>query len=121
MIRLRLELHAGHALTEFITAPNPPSSTAGDSNGLIEEIAAASGSTDGSNGRLPRANSLGAGSNPPPVRGVDPDLCNWSLEADVHSSFLRFSLVFDDVNKILRNHLRYVTPRASPSCREFDF
>ena len=32
---------------------------------------------------------------------------NWTLEADLHSVFLRFSLIFESINKIPRNHLRY--------------
>ena len=40
-------------------------------------------------------------------RGKDCDSRNWTLEADLHSVFLRFSLIFENINKIPRNHLRY--------------
>ncbi len=56
-------------------------------------------STSGNNISSGR-NSCGA------VIGMDADVCNWSLEADLHSSFLRCSLAFLDINKIPRNHLR---------------
>ena len=42
----------------------------------------------------------------PTVLGVDQDGANWALESDTHSSFIRFSLVYLDINKIPRNHLR---------------
>ena len=41
------------------------------------------------------------------VTEKDSDDRGWTLESDLHSVSLRFSLLFKDVNKIPRNHLRY--------------
>ena len=40
------------------------------------------------------------------VIGKDAENRNWTLESDLHSVSLRFSLSFEDVSKIPRNHLR---------------
>ena len=47
------------------------------------------------------ANTVTAG-----AAGADAEGARWSLEADLHSSFLRVSLVFADIHKIPRNHLK---------------
>ena len=41
------------------------------------------------------------------VTQKDSDNRRWTLESDLHSVSLRFSLLFKDINKIPRNHLRY--------------
>jgi hypothetical protein len=40
------------------------------------------------------------------VKGKDLEDRNWKLESDLHSVSLRFSLFFQDINRIPRNHLR---------------
>ena len=40
------------------------------------------------------------------VTKKDSDDRNWTLESDLHSVSVRFSLLFKDINKIPRNHLR---------------
>ena len=40
------------------------------------------------------------------VTGKDLEDRNWKLESDLHSVSLRFSLFFQDINRIPRNHLR---------------
>ena len=40
------------------------------------------------------------------VTEKDSDDRNWTLESDLHSVSVRFSLLFNDINKIPRNHLR---------------
>ena len=52
------------------------------------------------------ATSAASAANTVTAAGVDADGANWSLEADLHSSFLRVSLVFADIHKIPRNHLK---------------
>jgi len=79
-LRLKVDLYAAHALTEFFTAPNAA----------------------GGGGEEEDKQSVGR----------DADACCWSLEADLHSSFLRFSLTMDDVGKIPRNHLRFARARS---------
>ena len=39
--------------------------------------------------------------------GTDVDGAKWALEVDLHSSFLRVSLVCADIHKIPRNHLSF--------------
>ena len=41
------------------------------------------------------------------VKSTDSEGRNWMLQPDLHSPSLRFSLLFQDVNKIPGNHLRY--------------
>ena len=41
------------------------------------------------------------------VTGKDLEDRTWKLESDLHSVSLRFSIFFQDINKIPRNHLRY--------------
>ena len=40
------------------------------------------------------------------VNGLDSDTGNWQVDCDLNSSFLRCSMVYQDVFKIPRNHLR---------------
>ena len=40
------------------------------------------------------------------VTGKDSENRDWILESDLHSVSLRFSLLFKDINKVPRNHLR---------------
>ena len=41
------------------------------------------------------------------VKSTDSEGRDWILQPDLHSPSLRFSLLFQDVNKIPSNHLRY--------------
>ena len=92
MVKVRIDLQAGHAMTEFFTVPIPPNDDAEDDDRGTDIFG--------------RMNSSSSGSTSAPVHGVDADVANWVMEADCHSSFLRFSLVFADAAKIPRNHLR---------------
>ena len=69
-----------------------------------------SSAASGLKAALSRQNSTattnGGGGATTTVLGVDQDGANWALESDTHSSFLRFSFVYLDINKIPRNHLR---------------
>ena len=40
------------------------------------------------------------------IHGSDPENGNWLVDGDLNSSFLRCSIVYQDVFKIPRNHLR---------------
>lgn len=52
-------------------------------------------------------NSNGSGAaNMCTANGIDAGGGKWAIEADLHSSFLRCSLVYMDIYKIPRNHLR---------------
>ncbi len=50
------------------------------------------------------------------VTGADAGGAKWALEADLHSSFLRASLVYLDIYKIPRNHLRYASGKLAAKC-----
>ena len=52
------------------------------------------------------ASAASAAANTVTAGGADAEGARWSLEADLHSSFLRVSLVFADIHKIPRNHLK---------------
>eukprot|EP00095_Tigriopus_kingsejongensis_P006112 maker-scaffold872_size86337-snap-gene-0.17 protein:Tk06112 transcript:maker-scaffold872_size86337-snap-gene-0.17-mRNA-1 annotation:"PREDICTED: uncharacterized protein LOC103573133" len=96
LVRIRVDLHSAHAMTEYFMQAAP--TAAGD---------AAAVNVDSLVGALSRENS-----NAPAVMGTDSDAANWALESDTHSSFMRFSLLFLDINKIPCNHLRLVQWRS---------
>ncbi|TRY60992.1 hypothetical protein TCAL_08404 [Tigriopus californicus] len=97
MVRIRIDLHSAHAMSEYVMSTSASSSTNGDSFGQIDSLVNA----------LSRENSGNIA-----VVGTDADAANWALETDTHSSFMRFSLLFLDINKIPRNHLRLVQWRS---------
>ena len=47
-----------------------------------------------------------AAANTVTASDADVDGTKWDLEVDLHSSFLRVSLVCADIHRIPRNHLR---------------
>lgn len=47
------------------------------------------------------------------VRGTDADNGNWQVDCDINSSFLRCCMVYQDVQKIPRNHLRSARSNSS--------
>ena len=88
LVRVRVDLFSAAPMTEFITTPAEPNAGL-DGDGQV---------MDGN-----RSNQSDSGGV---VVGMDADVCNWAIEPDLHSSFVRFSLLFMDINKIPRNHLR---------------
>lgn len=98
MVRIRIDLHSAHAMSEYVMSTSPSSAANGDNVG---------GQIDSLVNALSRENSGNIA-----VVGTDADAANWALETDTHSSFMRFSLLFLDINKIPRNHLRLVQWRS---------
>ena len=114
MVRVRIDLLEGHAMTEFYTIPCPPGHQQLQQQRQLQQKDMDPSVEDLCPAPVPvikslsgRSSSSGSSSSSAPVHGVDSEVCNWALEADMHSSFLRFSLVFMDVTKIPRNHLRW--------------
>jgi hypothetical protein len=48
----------------------------------------------------------GSGGSGGAIPATDADNLNWSLDSDLHSSFVRVKLVLQDITRIPRNHLR---------------
>ena len=48
----------------------------------------------------------GSGGSGGAIAATDADNLNWSLDSDLHSSFVRVKLVLQDIARIPRNHLR---------------
>jgi hypothetical protein len=111
-VRIRVDLLSAHALTEFHLHPNGKSEdqqhqlpiTKSENDPLSLDV------TPNPNKKpLLREKSVSLMINNNRVGGSDADNGNWSVEGDLHSSFLRSSIFYQDINKIPRNHLRYYT------------
>ena len=115
-VRVTVDLISVHAQTEFSIAPSiQPTIRAEPCTEDIFQlkkvgniVTAAALTRNENGGSLSRDCSGGssAGGNGSCMQNHDFEGNPWTLESDLHSSFLRFSLVFDNISKIPRNHLR---------------
>ena len=117
-VKIRVDFISAQALTEFCLRPNgdvnKDSEAFPDENDISSQANTPEAPfsfksvTSELNKKRPlnREKSITLMINNNGVNGNDPDNGNWQVDCDLNSSFLRCSMVFQDVYKIPRNHLR---------------
>lgn len=110
-VKIRVDLYSAFALTEFHLHPikeEHPVASESNQNNIEDDPFALRMDRISSNKKklLTREKSISLMINNNGVGGIDSDNNNWQVECDLHSSFLRCSMYFQDVSKIPRNHLR---------------
>ena len=105
-VKLKVELISSVALTEFQLFPSIKSTENTAPPPTFNRPLTIEHGIDLKRKQLARDKSITLMSNNNPINGEDIENGLWQMECDLNSSFLRFSMVYQDVTKIPRNHLR---------------
>ena len=111
-VKLKVELISTHALTEFHLHPDqsvaPPLTKQPPMN--IEDL-----TRQKRKQQLCREKSIVLMSNNNPIIGEDIENGLWQMECDLNSNFFRCAMMYQDVMKIPRNHLRCLWQNSKTS------